>query len=747
MASSSSLDDAKLKILLFGSIGSEVGAFYDKLLALHKSKAGPFDAAFCVGACSVGSLIQHIVAKKDNDNKQQPHLASLPLPVYVQEPFESIDSLVDHQQNGKIKTAQEQEQQSSTDSALSSSSTTTANEEENEVPPNPLLQVHPNLYILRNKTPPYRASVWSLAVLEQNDNRKTQAGGSASRRRRHELVVAACPSHLRSDSDQAKDLMQQLKHVSYRGCDLLLSTEWPQGIETVLHKNSSNSPVQASNDGKGSFTQDKTQNLSFDIADVALQARARYHVAASTVANQFAFAQSTQPFQHIASMTSTVPIYHGGRFLALGSVVDSTIFKQRGGSKATKFVHALGLKPFLQMSVPELCRDSGGGAGSAAALLPCPFTDAVYQTTSTTNTATGSTLTRITGGGGGGGLSEARARRILAEEERFKPSGLNVAAQRWSSNNKNKISTANGDNKNLDETEIDPTNQTLFVHGLHKDVTGVLQSNRGDGVLLQAFAQVSNQAYRAIRIRKPPNAPTSSFCFVDFPSHEQALQCWRDFHVNGIAISGVQLEVKWATQNNSQNKRFRGSKDAAGDDEETYLVVNNKRTRLTEATAQDSSTVYFKLPPNLSSSLEDREKVGETLRLWMERTLEDALAPPPSQKEDSNDDDAPERITAADEPALRVQTSTPDNKNNNNADATDAAVPANYGFLEFASHAAASMALATLTGTWQEFVIYIVYAWMLQMTHTLYGFAPSFCVAVLFPKKKHPNSQAVPMVV
>ena len=59
----------KIKILLVGTIGDNVEDFVQKLGSLQKSKAGPFDACFCVGRVNP-SLITH-----SND---------LPMPIYLQ---------------------------------------------------------------------------------------------------------------------------------------------------------------------------------------------------------------------------------------------------------------------------------------------------------------------------------------------------------------------------------------------------------------------------------------------------------------------------------------------------------------------------------------------------------------------------------------------------------------------------------------------------------------------------------------
>jgi diadenosine tetraphosphate (Ap4A) HIT family hydrolase len=130
-----------------------------------------------------------------------------------------------------------------------------------------------------------------------------------------------------------------------------------------------------------------------------------------------------------------------------------------------------------------------------------------------------------------------------------------------------------------------------------------------------------------------------------------------------VTVEGVELEVRWA----AQKKKL------------TVAQQPSKRQRLTESEAKDSSTAYFKLLLPADEEF-DVNEAAEVVRRWMERTLEDALA---------GDNDGEERVTAETEPALQVQVRVPETQSGGSR----------YGFLDFASHAAANMALATLTGS------------------------------------------------
>jgi diadenosine tetraphosphate (Ap4A) HIT family hydrolase len=401
-----------------------------------------------------------------------------------------------------------------------------------------------------------------------------------------DLIVATLPWNIRVDSQP--ELMNHFKHACYTGCDLLLSHEWPQGIESCM-----NAAANAL--------------MSFDVAHVALQARARYHVSVGD-----SFQQSTA-FDHLPSITQTVKTLHVGRFLSIAPI-------RNNSTKDTKYVHAVGISPLHSMSTAELNEQR------PAVVQPCPFTDTSYQKMNEPLNGNGKSA--------GANLSEASIRRIMNEERtRDQPQ-----QHRWATKRSRNDDTP---------IEVDPNCTTLFVHGLHYDVSGRLQlAESGDPLLQNVFSKFNLQS-----IRRP--ASSSSFCFLEFATHEHAEKCLEQFGGH-VRVEGVELTLKWGSSSGKTSN------------------ADSKRQRLTESEAKDSSTVYFKLPP----SVFDVKLACENLRKWMENTLEDALAGP----------DDTEKVTAETEPALRVQARLPQDG-------------AFFGFMDFASHAAASMALATLTGS------------------------------------------------
>jgi hypothetical protein len=113
------------------------------------------------------------------------------------------------------------------------------------------------------------------------------------------LVVASCHRNLRLDDPiSVKPLLDKVKHVSYVGCDLLLSSHWPQGMEALVTDEAIMRQAQ------------RAATCTYDVAEVALRARARYHLVPA-LASVNVFWQSP-PFAHLAAhaATSTVKPQH-----------------------------------------------------------------------------------------------------------------------------------------------------------------------------------------------------------------------------------------------------------------------------------------------------------------------------------------------------------------------------------------------------------------------------------------------------
>lgn len=542
---------SKIKVLLVGSVGDNIDVLQKKLQSLNSGKAGPFDVCFCVGPIQLDAAF---LSSKSGDDEDE-DAPSLPLPVYLQELNEDVSS-------------------SASSPAVSSSSSH---------PPG-VVSLGTNLFLLKGDDNHDNHVKLFDITLDGKDS----------------LVVGSCPRHVRSKGNTQQQPQKQ--------CDLLFSSDWPQGMEDVL--------------------QVETEPLSYDVAEVALECRPRYHVCPST-----RYFHASPPF-HLPQSE------HVGRFLALAPVI------KEKPSKTTKFIHALGLEPLRSNPPPT----------TAPSTLPCPY---------------------LNPSGGGTGDNTTSQRRPLPNFVAQGSQGA-VAYSRFAQGRKRPRN--DGEGKDGEQTQQhsleppdDPTINTLFLYGLHKDVTGELQSTSSSKVLL-AFGK-----YQVDKVRHPPNTPTSTYCFLEFPSQAKALECILDCQ-GKVTIDGVDLTLKWA-QPKQPNRR-----DGGGNSNENKRHKNESHF-VTQDEAKDSSTLYFHLPDALSKKFDEEEdsnvteQFAERLRLFMQGTLEDALNDGVQDDSEGGGDEQSQRVTAETEPALRVQVRTKDE----------------YGFLEFASHAAATMALAAAT--------------------------------------------------
>lgn len=336
------------------------------------------------------------------------------------------------------------------------------------------------------------------------------------------LLVASCPRHIRASTTQNDNLQQHQQQ-----CDILLSPDWPQGMEDVLNVD--------------------TEPLSYDVAEVALACRPRYHVCPSSKL-------------HHASPPYRLPKSdHVGRFLALAPVTT-----EKKTPKTHKFIHALGLVPLRSNPEPT----------TAASTLRCPFDAVGDDNNNNKNLPTGRAVPKFAMNG----------------------DSQNAAYSRFGNKRSRENSSSNNNKVTLEPPE-DPTICTLFLYGLHKDVTGELQSTRSPKVLA-AFAK-----YGVTRVRHPPNVPTSTYCFLEFPSQTEAAQCLLDCH-GRITIDSVNLTLKWATQS-KQNDNKRQRRDDRGHSQHPH-----QQHFVTQAEAKDSTTLFFHPPKNTKLEKSDSRNDG-----------------------------------------------------------------------------------------------------------------------------------------
>ena len=471
------------------------------------------------------------------------------------------------------------------------------------------------------------------------------------------LTIAFMPPNVRMGTPQTAKLVAKTAHPSFVGCDILLTSEWGQGIagSACLNKEDVNTLQQNIGVDYG-----LNEMGSFDVAEIASKSRPRYHFAPSLFSanKQIDWYESSLFLQSLpytnppsALSSGVIKNYHVSRFLSLCPVVNTKRAKE--GGKKKKFIHALGIQPLWSMD-----RVAATEVPKNVAVVSNPYTDEAYGKDSLTGIGE-------SGGISNGimhnvGLSDAQTRRIMCEENSNDQYRWNVT------NRKRPLHTT--------PMEVDESNCTLFLHGLHKDVSRGVNLNRRS--IFEAF-----QSDGCVRVRYPGNDKDTgingrmhSFCFLEFPSHQQALQCLNKSG-GSIEIVGVTLDLKWS----SGSDRSKGSKKIPPPPGVMEQERGHKRQRtgMSEAEAMDSSTLFIYIKSNDASWNEAKgSSTIVNLGNLAQRKLEDAI----------NVDESSERVTADDEPALKVSSRNLLSKSN-------------CGFLDFASHAAASMALATLTGS------------------------------------------------
>lgn len=681
----------KVKVLITGPVNGAIQDLTLKLTSLQKSKAGPFDMCFCVGPF-FSSLEKHCEeiqlllkcnlndgddteSKSKNLDKARNHdhgddssgddKLGFPLPVYFCDVGTLPKGVTLPTMNEPAAPSQDDAEISIEDMESVASPATKdggkdKNESENAKLPKGIVNLAPNLYHLHGISldQTQTADILNIATVQNPENY---------------ITVAFFPPNARMGSIQSAKLESKTNHPSYVGCDLLLTSDWGQGMASsscISHQDKVNLGLSKDGgmDGDG-HDGVAFQIGSYDVAEVASQCRPRYHVAPSLVSRPPSLLKNGEPSDQLmesyflqslpyinppSSLASGIlKNYHTSRFLALCPVVDAETQKRNG--KAKKYIHALGIQPLWSMD-----RETATAVPENTVIAPCPYTDECYLKDGNGQFSTrGANSVHV-------GLSEAQTRRILSEQGAGSIGGMQD--YRWNMGKRKRVH----DDSQLESTSMDSNNCTLFLHGLHNDVTGGATLNRE--ALLNAF-----RSKGCVRVRYPVSDGNPSYCFLDFETHEEAKQC---LEMNGgqEEIFGIALTMKW-----SAGKRRLGPQGGVaplpppppGHVGIYSYGMSGKRPkhRLTEAEAADSSSLFVHLNcPSMTEEL--RASALERLGGLAQRMLEDAV----------NADAGDERVSADDEPALRVSMRPLHGR-------------INCGFLDFASHAAASMTLATLTGS------------------------------------------------
>ncbi|KAL9188653.1 hypothetical protein ACHAXT_007031 [Thalassiosira profunda] len=692
----------RTKVLLVGPVAGRLRLLSDKLRALQKSKAGPFDVCLCAGpffhkttAASGGgggaaggraaggaktagedvagaedpqkqSQEQEREQLKDEALKDAKDLADGALTFDV--PVLFVDEGDGFPAGLKVQSAAEALKKDDDEIDLDDDEGDgvegeDGNEETEEAPHTPegLLRLANNLYqlvgdIRQGKVLDGAADIVAVPLpLPDSDSAKTREHPTS-------LTVGFLGARVRLPCQKFEE---KAKHTSFLGCDVLISGEWGQGMAS---------------DRCGALTVDDRTAIasfndaaavgSYDVAELIATSRPRYHLApgpevpvhveeAAQLRRRFV---ASLPYKYPAT-SSTSGEGHAGRFLALGAVLPAAEAKALG--KAHKFIHAVGIVPLSHMDAGE--REAAKEAGAA---VDCPYTDASYGVDSANGA--GRTGGGMNNAGFAGGLSEARARRLAQEDaaSALGGGGGDSGAFRWQPHRKRpRDGDADDEEARRQATEADnPDNCSLFLHGLHRDPGMALNPDK----LLDAFRPFG---CRGIRFPRPkmggrgghyghqqPQKP--SYAFLDFGSHGDAARCLADLR-GEATVANVPLTLKWSASHKRPREGVPGAPPPP-----------RRRNRLTEAECGESTSLFLRLPPAIDAGAYPAEL--ETVRLLAQGTMEDELNVGVPL-------DSPDRITAKDEPALRVTVRhpTPD---------------INYGFLEFASHAAALTTLVALTG-------------------------------------------------
>jgi hypothetical protein len=708
------MSSPRAKVLLVGPVNGRLRLLSDKLRTLQMSKPGPFDVCLCSGPYFHQTTVSAPATDKDTQQKERDELKEevtrdgkdlasgrlvFDVPVLFVDVGDGLPDAIEE----KLSTALDALKKDGDEIDLDDEDETKEDGADNDKreeedgnntaaksSPKGLFRIAYNLYQLVGDDARRQshildgvADIVSVPLPLVDPQSKTNGAD----RHAASLTIGFLGSKIRLP---CKSFEEKSKHASFLGCDVLLSGEWGQGMSSskcgALTAEDRRAIMAPLGDDAAAGERSLDMMGSYDVAELVATSRPRYHVApgpmipiqvGEAVRLRQRFVASL-PYRYPVTSSTSGEGSHAGRFLSMGSVVSSSEAKVLG--KAFKFIHAVGIVPMSYMDASD--RET---ARELNLVVDCPYTDASY-TTDNRDTSTPGMNYFNSGIVPPGGLSEARARR-LAQEDAASALGGGVSgggAFRWQQRQTRKRPRDGDDGPGDDEEELkrqameaeNPDNCSLFLHGLHRDPGMTLTSD----ALMDAFRPFGCVG---VRFPKPkmnhqmqrhdPASNKPSFSFLDFSTHEEALHCLADLKGEAV-VRNIMLTLKWSS---SPNKRpIQHQQPRLFNMGIPPPPSSNRRNRLTEAEAADSTTLFLRLPPTLDSSAYTTEM--ETIRLLAQGTMEDELNVGVSL-------DSPERITAQDEPALRVTIRHPN-------------VEMNYGFLEFCSHAAALTTLVALTG-------------------------------------------------
>ena len=665
----------RVKVLMVGPVDGQLSLLSNKLRTLQKSKAGPFDICVCTGPffhqTTVGddtdsAMKQERLAVKDNASSDEKLLldgsVTFDVPVLFVDAGDGLPSDLQAKiDNDKKKDNAEID--------LEDDGNDDNGEDDTNNTPEGLLRISNNLYqLVGEQQSGGLADIISVPLPLIDNANSGETNAMKTRQHRTSLTIGFLPPRVRLPCNNFE---VKSKHTSFLGCDVLISGEWGQGMST---NKCSALTIDDRNLLFGNDGGDNHMMGSYDVAELIAMSRPRYHLAPGPVIPVQSGSDenikmrrrfvASLPYRYPATSSSGEES-HSGRFLACSNVMPPAEVKSLG--KSFKFIHAVGIVPLAHMDASD--REAAMERGS---VVDCPYTDASYDVD--TKPSSKNVIGMLGNNNGNvGGLSEAHARR-LAQEDATNALGPSSdgGAFRWQQTRKRGRDDQGNDDDDAKRQafeENNPENSSLFLHGLHRDPGMTLTID----VLMDAF-----RPFGCIGVRFPrpkvghynrhqqQNSPPPSYAFVDFSTHEEASQCLANLKGEAV-IRNIMLSLKWSSTGGNK----RRTQQQTG-----VPPPPPRKNRLTESECSDSTTLFLRLPPTVDSS--SYENKLEFMRLFVQQAMEDELNVGLSA-------DSTDRITAADEPALRVQVRQPNSE-------------MNYGFLTFASHAAALTTLVSLTG-------------------------------------------------
>lgn len=581
----------KVKLLICGAVEGNFQALSKKLNSLQKSKAGPFDVCLCSGPFFAGdgndATTSQAQAMLHLDGAEE--MIDLPVPVYFVDIGVLPKQVILEYRNTEWK----------------------------------------NIFEVSTKTKKlfYLTSNVNIGGKTSNDYDFSSEMADITILPQGNLVVAHFPARARIGKNKKHPLETKTAHKAYMGCDVLLSSEWGQGIAKAFNASDQSKCSALLQNSKVPVN----ELGSYDVAEIAAMCKPRYHVSPSMdQVNNLHFA--ALPYRN--SFNEPSRKCHISRFIALGKVQGVKVQKDK------KFLHAVNIITLTNLDQQSLY----DGVANAMA---CPYTSDNYLVSGTTDrllSSNGEKAAVKTGG-----LSEAAARSIMIESS--SSSAGDTQGYRWSSSKRKRQAVKD-----------DPYNNTLHISWRHEECS----ENIAGVDILQKLAP-----YGCNKVRLPPPRSTTvdssvnKFGFLEFESHDKAKSCLMEFTDTstgncGMQIGGIFFHFNWG----------KGGAMSRGD---------TKKARLTEVEALESSSLFFSVKRKIPELTTDEFSTYlEYMRVIAEKGLEDAIQDGESTSET--------RLTAMDEPALAVEKSLAGQQNS-------------YGFLRFASHAAASMAVQVLTGS------------------------------------------------